>query len=1263
MKKLFFTLFYLSFILCYAQITSATKGSGTICDPYQITSLDNPYRLGTSDEVVSSPSQEKRRSSHNIQTPDKGASSALGAFPRAGVTIISNATNNTICSGTSVTFTATPSGTSATNYQWKKNGNSISGAANSTYTTSNLVNGDAISVQLSANSGTVVTTNTVLNLDAGNPSSYPGTGSTWTDLSGNNNDASLPSALVSSYSSTIGLGSFNFQASGAYAIQSSAINNWNITETDALTIETWIKRTNYGNYQFWFSTPDLYYRLGVDPSGYLFWDMAHYTDRSTGILVSENVWHHIVYTAGKESGNITTRVYLDGSLVATQDEGITDLSSFTNYLIGDGQDPGHHPLNGNMGLMRVFNSALTAADILQNYYAEIDRFTNGAFVSNTLIMNVNYPPVITISTDVPTPICSGSSVKLTALGGGNCIGFNGSNKITLASTPTIPVGNSNYTIEAWVKPNNVWGANGIVGWGNWGGGNQVNALRFDGPTHLINYWWGNDLYVTIPNALDGNWHHVAATFDGTTRSIFWDGVLEGSDHPSGHNVPYSDNMNIAATNVGEYFDGAIDEVRIWSVERSQAQIEDNMNSVIPVNSAGLSAYYRFDEGTGTVADDATGNANTGTLFDSPVWVNPSTAPLSFPSAADLLWSTGATTSSIAVSTAGTYTVTATSGEGCTGSEDISVTVNQLPVPVIDGLTTVSSGQANVTYTTAAGMTNYNWTVTGGNASVGGGTTDNTITIAWDASGTGHVKVNYTNSVGCSAAAQTDLEVSIISKTSQQAGSWNEASTWTPTGVPSNTANVLVLHNITVNNAPTAVCNSLTIISGSLTINANQALSVNGSLTNNAGNAGLVINSGGSLIQNTAAVASTVKRAIAGDDKYHLFISPINESVAATVSSCFNGAFVDRYQESAGEWVRLATSNNIVSSYGYSINFANGSPELIFPGTLKTSPVSFTNLSYTAVAPGYGAGWNLVGNPYPCGINTALLSVPAGMNATAYVWDEAGSGNYITLTIGTASATPGIIAPMQGFFVNTSSATNTLSLSNVAKVHGGTFYKSSNIVPQMLSFSIAGNGYWDKTYVRFQEAATENFDQLFDAYKLSGLDAAPQLYSILPDGIAAVNTLPTSASNKDVSFGLKVGETTTYTISVEGISSFDPNATILFDDLKTGYSFDLHKQSSYTFTASTSDAENRFKLMYATATDVGEGNCNSIRVYAENRAVYISSSAATGGTVYLYSVSGQLLAKTILNSGKTCIPCPAAGVYLVKAVTGKSAFTGKVVVVN
>ena len=190
--------------------------------------------------------------------------------------------------------------------------------------------------------------------------------------------------------------------------------------------------------------------------------------------------------------------------------------------------------------------------------------------------------------------------------------------VAIGSSATVPSGNSPYTIEAWMKPTTM-GGNSIIGWGAFGSYNSCNALRLS-PTGLVNYWWGNDLEMPTAS-LAGAWHHVAATFDGTTRTLYLDGKAIGTDQPGGgHNVPNAQNLRIGSTNSGEFFNGSLDEVRVWNVARTAAQLNATKGAHLLRNPAGLVAYYRFGEGSGTATADANGVvANAGTLTGGAGW--------------------------------------------------------------------------------------------------------------------------------------------------------------------------------------------------------------------------------------------------------------------------------------------------------------------------------------------------------------------------------------------------------------------------------------------------------------------------------------------------------------------------------------------------------------------------------------------------------------------------------------------------------------------
>ncbi len=116
-------------------------------------------------------------------------------------------------------------------------------------------------------------------------------------------------------------------------------------------------------------------------------------------------------------------------------------------------------------------------------------------------------------------------------------------------------------------------------------------------------------------------------------------------------------------------------------------------------------------------------------------------------------------------TAGAQTVTVNYNDAntCTANAPVvfPVTVLPLPVPAISGLALLCVGTSGVVYSTQPGMTNYQWTVSGGGTVTAGGTsTNNSVTITWNASGPQSVSVNYQNVNGCTAAISTVYPVTV-----------------------------------------------------------------------------------------------------------------------------------------------------------------------------------------------------------------------------------------------------------------------------------------------------------------------------------------------------------------------------------------------------------------------------------------------------------------------------------------------------------------------
>jgi hypothetical protein len=204
---------------------------------------------------------------------------------------------------------------------------------------------------------------------------------------------------------------------------------------------------------------------------------------------------------------------------------------------------------------------------------------------------------------------------------GNSLDFGGGNGAdTFVSVPGLninAVGNSGaYSMSAWIS------SGGTDGYylGSTDAGVH-HSLR--GGQKLSFAHWGNDFSATtvVPNgpATDAaSWVHSTYTYDGTTANIYLNGVLDGTAAVGGPNNS-NGNFIIGARNNGDGgFNGQIDDVAVWDVVLSQAQITALAGGASPNAQGSPLGFWNFDEGTGLAAADSSGNGLDGSFLPPPV---------------------------------------------------------------------------------------------------------------------------------------------------------------------------------------------------------------------------------------------------------------------------------------------------------------------------------------------------------------------------------------------------------------------------------------------------------------------------------------------------------------------------------------------------------------------------------------------------------------------------------------------------------------------
>lgn len=120
------------------------------------------------------------------------------------------------------------------------------------------------------------------------------------------------------------------------------------------------------------------------------------------------------------------------------------------------------------------------------------------------------------------------------------------------------------------------------------------------------------------------WYHVAAVYNGSTISVFVDGVLDNyTDAQSGGidlTNNWADGFLIGRSAGGRYLNGYVSEARVWTKALTATELQNNLCYVDPT-STGLLAYWRFNgDITGNQVADLTGNGHTAIANNTITWV-------------------------------------------------------------------------------------------------------------------------------------------------------------------------------------------------------------------------------------------------------------------------------------------------------------------------------------------------------------------------------------------------------------------------------------------------------------------------------------------------------------------------------------------------------------------------------------------------------------------------------------------------------------------
>lgn len=420
----------------------------------------------------------------------------------------------------------------------------------------------------------------------------------------------------------------DFDGSNDYVSFGDPINGSLDFGTGDFTLSAWIntsssvtqyiickKATSGAGYDFYVDSSGRIYARASDASD-------TFSRASTGAYNDGN-WHHITMVADKSD---TLSIYVDGTLDNGTGTGtwanVGDVNTTEPFNVGYRANGTAYPFVGQIDEVKVYPYARSTAEV-QMDFASAHAPEGVAVIQGTADTTTGNDPVMHLKMDeglgtsVYDSSGSGNHGVMTNMDSatdwvngkfGKGLDFDGSNDY-VDFGPFNGSGLGAGTIGAWVKTTVSLTNARVLEMGTTT--DRVGILMDVNGKGVLYSLDASSVEINLISAKsinDGNWHYISGIWSDLGAYLYIDGVLENSITGDKTNILNASSIAYIGEYVGGgnyYWNGQIDDVKIYNYARSTRQIhEDMMNSPV--------AYWKFNEGYGTTAHDEKGNSD-GTL--------------------------------------------------------------------------------------------------------------------------------------------------------------------------------------------------------------------------------------------------------------------------------------------------------------------------------------------------------------------------------------------------------------------------------------------------------------------------------------------------------------------------------------------------------------------------------------------------------------------------------------------------------------------------